>query len=234
MGWGTFSRSINDTNQSRKGHWDLRIETGGHLFKEEMGASFDFWFCRFHCVLYRGYVSSVASAVSPALQLQIADSTIPSGLGLIDCVQLFLDDWRQSTSLSSYQMPLKNYRGLDSDWLVSLNTFSQNPLILKLELFRSKSVSDMDFPIISENWVCRFLANYLLDIMQCKLEMAWGFFSNAHIRLSLFIKTFSAETCPHIRKVEYPHIYVQNTLQLPSKISIFVPKALFLAPKMIF
>ena len=38
---------------------------------------------------------------------QIADSTIPSGLGLIDCVQLFLDDWRQSTSLSSYQMPLK-------------------------------------------------------------------------------------------------------------------------------
>ena len=115
MGWGTFSRSINDTNQSRKGHWDLRIETGGHLFKEEMGASFDFWFCRFHCVLYRGYVSSVASAVSPALQLQIADSTIPSGLGLIDCVQPFLNRWRQSTSLSSYQMPLKNHRGLDSD-----------------------------------------------------------------------------------------------------------------------
>ena len=135
-----------------------------------------------------------------------------------------------------FQLPTasKNHRGLDSDWLVSLNTFSQNPLILKLELFRSKSVSDMDFPIISENWVCRFLANYLLDIMQCKLEMAWGFFSNAHIRLSLFIKTFSAETCPHIRKVEYPHIYVQNTLQLPSKISIFLPKALFLAPKMIF
>ena len=74
MGWGTFSRSINDTNQSRKGHWDLRIETGGHLFKEEMGASFDFWFCRFHCVLYRGYVSSVASAVSPALQLHMVSN----------------------------------------------------------------------------------------------------------------------------------------------------------------
>ena len=147
--WGTFSLSINDTNQSRTAHWDLRIETGGHLFKEEMGASFDFWFCRFHCVLYRGYVSSVASAVSPALQLQIADSTIPSGLGLIDCVQTFLGHWRQSTSLSSCQMPLKNHRGLDSDWLVSLNT------VLWYSRFRSKSVWDRDFPIISKNWVCR-------------------------------------------------------------------------------
>ena len=86
--------------------------------------------------------------------------------------------WWLEAVYQSFQLPnaSKNHRGLDSDWLVSLNTFSQNPLILKLELFRSKSVSDMDFPIISENWVCRFLANYLLDIMQCKLEMAWGFF----------------------------------------------------------
>ena len=45
-GLGTFSRSINDTNQSRKAHWDgdLRIETGGHLFKEEMKLRLTFGF----------------------------------------------------------------------------------------------------------------------------------------------------------------------------------------------
>ena len=72
--------------------------------------------------------------------------------------------WTQSPTLGhceavyqSFQLPTasKNHCGLDSDWLVSLNTFSQNPLILKIELFRSKYVSERDFPIISENCYCR-------------------------------------------------------------------------------
>ena len=70
MGRGTFSRSINDTNQSCKAHWngDSRIETGGHLFKEEMELRLTFGFVSF-IEFCTGYVSSAALAVSPALHM---------------------------------------------------------------------------------------------------------------------------------------------------------------------
>lgn len=95
------------------------------------GATFDFWFCRFHCVLHRGYVSSVASAVSPALQLHmlsnhrfhnpvrawvdwlcevanINENAFGFTLQQVDTKSnSFLVIVRQSISLSSYQLPLK-------------------------------------------------------------------------------------------------------------------------------
>ena len=72
MGGGApflYQSTIQTSLVKHFGTGTLPIETGGHLLKEDPGARFDFWFCRFHCLLYRDYVSSVPSAVSPALHM---------------------------------------------------------------------------------------------------------------------------------------------------------------------
>ena len=116
-------------------------------------ATFDFWFCRFHCVLYRGYVSSVASAVSPALHMfsnrrfhnpfrawvdklcevaNIYENLFGFTLQQVGSVSnTFLIIVRHFTSLYSYQPPLKIIVG----WIL-IDLFHLRLGYLDLNLFQ--------------------------------------------------------------------------------------------------
>ena len=85
--------------------------------------------------------------------------------------------------------------------------------------------------MIKVNELLLEMAMHICHVCACLLVSA----HKAHTP-NINCKRFSAATSPHIQKVEYPQKveYLQNTLQLPSKMLIFVPKSPFFCPKVIF